>query len=297
VAGTSPATTAAAEAAAASSDAPVGRLEADPGVRFAFSDRALGNVSLAVGPQEDVAAARLRLAAAVGLEDVDLVFMEQVHGAGVAVVGLSDRARGLESRSPAVPGVDALVTTDPDVGLVVMVADCVPVILAVPRRGVAAIHAGRAGVASGIVGATVAVLAEEAGAAPADAVARIGPAVGGCCYEVPRALQVEVAASARAASATTRWGTPSLDLPAAVEEQLRAAGVRDVERVGGCTVCQAATSFSHRASTNAGAPEGRQAGVVRMGARSASGASAGPGAARMGARPPESADRRSLDSR
>jgi polyphenol oxidase len=258
----------------------------DPAVT-AFSGRAEGNLSLVVpapdGRRSEVLAARERLAALVGLEAPDLVVMEQVHGPGVAVVGLADRARGLDDHARAVPDVDALVTTDPDVGLVVMVADCVPVLLAAPRRGVAAVHAGRAGVQSGVVGAAVGTLVEQAGVAPDAISALIGPAVGGCCYEVPRALQIEVLSVAPAARAETRWGTPSLDLPAAVSQQLRAAGVASVERVGGCTMCESGTWFSHRATTNGDAAPGRQAGVVRMGARSASGASAGPGGVEGGA--------------
>jgi polyphenol oxidase len=259
------------------------RLSPRPGVRMAFSGRGEGNLSGSVGPQEEVAAARGRLAGLVDLEAADLVVMEQVHGPGVAVVGLGDVGRGAVPGSAPVPGVDALVTADPDVGLVVLVADCVPLLLAAPG-GVAAVHAGRAGVASGIVGAAVTVLADVAGAAPADLAAVVGPAIGGCCYEVPRELQVDVAARVRAASATTTWGTPSLDLPAAVDEQLRAAGVVDVAAVGGCTRCEAGTWFSHRATTGHGAAEGRQAGIVRRGAR-------------MDAPPQRSTAAASLDSR
>jgi YfiH family protein len=206
----------------------------------------------------------------VGLEAADLVFMEQVHGPAVAVVGLSDAGRGLTDHARAVPGVDALVTTDPDVGLVVMVADCVPVLLAVAGRGVAAVHAGRAGVTAGVVGAAVAILAAEAGAEPRAVLAVIGPAVGPCCYEVPADLRREVVVAAPAAGGTTSWGTPSLDLPAAVVQQLVAAGAGAVRDIGGCTRCDT-TWFSHRATTapppgERPAPAGRQAGVIRMGA-------------------------------
>jgi polyphenol oxidase len=253
--------------AAVAAASPVRRtLAADPGVRFAFTGAAEGNLSLLVGDADP--GARDRAAALVDLEAVDLVFMEQVHGPGVAVVGLSDAGRGLDDHARAVPEVDALVTTDPDVGLVVLVADCVPVLLAVPRRGVAAVHAGRAGVASGIIGAGVHVLTEQTGARPGDVHAVLGPAIGGCCYEVPAELQLEVALRAPAARARTSWGTPSLDLPAAVVEQLRAAGVMDVDRVAGCTRCGSGTWFSHRAATDAESAPGRQAGVVRLGARS-----------------------------
>lgn len=227
----------------------------------AFSGRGTGTVSLLVG-EGDPLSGRRDLLAHVGATPEDAVYMEQVHGAGVAVVGGSERGRGARDHSDALPGVDALVTTQAGVALVVMVADCVPVLLAVPDRGVAAVHAGRRGVESGVVGAAVAALALETGAAPADVVAVLGPAIGGCCYEVPAELALQVAAVVPGASARTRWGTPALDLPRAVASQLAAAGVTRVSPPPACTRCDAQDWFSHRATTNDDAPAGRQAGAI-----------------------------------
>lgn len=164
--------------------------------------------------------------------------MVQVHGADVGVVDAATPP-GAELR-----GVDALVTGEPDRVLAVAAADCVPVLLAA-ERGVAAVHAGRRGVAAGVVGAALAAL-------PGPAVrAAVGPAIGGCCYEVPAAMQADVLAHVHpAAASTTTWGTPSLDLPAAVVADLVAAGV-DTVRVGGCTRCEPGW-FSHRADPGAG---------------------------------------------
>ena len=57
----------------------------------------------------------------------------------------------------------------------------------------------------------------------------------GACYEVPEEMRDEVAAVVPAAWATTRWGTPALDLGAGVRAQLDRAGVATVHDVGGCT--------------------------------------------------------------
>ncbi|HVM00255.1 MAG TPA: peptidoglycan editing factor PgeF [Egibacteraceae bacterium] len=227
----------------------------DPAARLAFTDRGVGNVSLAVGGG-DAAAARERVAALVGLRADDAVYMEQTHGAGVAVVGPDDRGRGLRRRSDAVAGADAIVTRAPDVALVVLVADCVPVLLVDPGRAVAAVHAGRRGVATGVVGASVAVMTD----APERVVAVVGPAIGGCCYELPREVVDAVAEVVPTARTETRRGTPALDLPAAVREQLAVAGVATVRTYGACTRCHPQRWFSHRGD----APEtaGRQAGVV-----------------------------------
>lgn len=229
------------------------RLPEDPASRVAFSDRALGNVSAAVGGG-DVTSSRQRLAGLVGLEIGDMVFMGQVHGARVAVVGQDDRGCGVDR--PAVAGTDALVTRDADVGLAVLVADCVPLLLVDPGQAVAAVHAGRRGVAGGIVGVSVATLT----ATPERVVAVLGPAIGGCCYEVPETLADEVAEAVPAARARTRWGAPALDLPAAVTSQLAEVGVRHVRHAGACTRCQRDRWFSHRGDDEG--ERGRQAGVV-----------------------------------
>jgi YfiH family protein len=187
-----------------------------------------------------------------------LLFMRQVHGARVATVG-QDAARGwfrhgeLDAAAEqeqlardgelVSPEADAMVTDVPGLALVVLVADCVPVVLTGPGAvGVA--HAGRAGLAAGVVPATVAALG-ALGAAPRDLRAEIGPSVCGRCYEVPAAMRAEVDALVPGTAATTRSGAPALDLRAGVLAQLRAAGVREVSVHDRCTMEDAAL-FSHR---------------------------------------------------
>jgi len=238
----------------------------DPAVGLAFSDRRHGNMSLVVagrgGSQRSphVVAARAGFLAVVGATPADAVFMEQVHAGRVVRVTGADRGRGVTDHDQAVPGCDALVTSEPGVALVVLVADCVPLLLVDPGGAVAAVHAGRGGVVAGIVAAAM----DALGAVRrSDVLAVLGPAIGGCCYEVPPAMADAVARLVPAARATTAWGTSALDLPAAVDAQLAAAGVERVRREGGCTRCSSDRWFSHRATREGARPEGRQAAVVR----------------------------------
>ena len=107
-----------------------------------------------------------------------------------------------------------------------LVADCVPVLLADPEAGVvAAVHAGRRGLVAGVVEAAVAAMVEQ-GASVERIRAAIGPAIAGQSYEVPAELQDEVAAVVPQTRATTSWGTPALDLPAGVAAVLRGRGRR-----------------------------------------------------------------------
>lgn len=232
------------------------RLPEDPAARLAFSDRAAGNMSLLVGDRGDAPAARARLAAMVGLPADRTVFMEQVHGAGVGVVGTEHRGRGAQRAQDAVAGVDVLVTREVDLALVVLVADCVPVLLVDPGRAVAAAHAGRRGIVDGVVAACV----QAVGDHPGRLQAVVGPSIGACCYEVPDELAEAVVEQLPVARARTRWGTAALDLRAAVVHQLEVAGVGAVRTVGSCTMCHGERWFSHRG--DAPAERGRQAGIV-----------------------------------
>lgn len=215
--------------------------------RFAFTDRHGGhsappydelNLGGHVGDEpEAVTANRRSLAEAIGLDADDVVYMNQVHGADVAVI---DGPR--DELASAARVVDALVTTTPERALAVLVADCVPVLLADPEAGVAGVaHAGRAGLVAGVVPAVIRTM-RDLGARKLTAA--VGPAVCGRCYEVPDAMRAEVSAVVPETWAVTRAGTAGLDLPAGVVAQLRAAGA-EIESIGGCTV-EDPVSFSYR---------------------------------------------------
>ena len=177
-----------------------------------------------------------------GVPPDHLVFMQQVHGTGVAVVD------GPMSAGHPPPEADALVTSRPGLALVVLVADCAPVLLTGTRddgTGVVGVaHAGRRGMAGGIVAATLAAMADQ-GVDPVGIAALVGPTICGRCYEVPESLQAEVADIEPAARSTSRSGTPALDVRAGVVAQLRAAGVTSVDVDPTCTA-ESASLYSHR---------------------------------------------------
>ncbi len=195
------------------------------------------------------------VATGLGLEPDRMVRMSQKHGDQVATV---------TSRPAEIPIADGLVTTTPDLGLLVRVADCVPVVLADADAGVVGVaHAGRPGLTAGIVASTVAGL-RAAGAD--DIVAWLGPRVCGRCYEVPENMRAEVAAEVPAAWATTSWGTPAVDVGAGVASQLRDLGVEVVDLMATSDPADWCTRentdlFSYRRQ---GQRSGRLGGVVRV---------------------------------
>lgn len=224
------------------------------GAHFAFTDRWGGvsaapfdelNLGGAVG--DDPAAVRAnreRAAVSLGLDPADVVWMNQVHGRDVAVVDGP-------WRSSEVPAVDGVVTARRGLALAVLTADCTPVLLADPVAGIAgAAHAGRPGLVAGVVPATVEKMI-ALGADPARIVARTGPAVCGLCYEVPEEMRAEVAAVVPEAWATTRRGTPAVDVAAGVRAQLARLGVMMSGQSHICTL-ESADHFSYRRERTTG---------------------------------------------
>jgi polyphenol oxidase len=186
-----------------------------------------------------------------------LAQLSQVHGNAVAVVGAAGPGHDVHGHLHAVG--DALVTAQPGVSLMVRAADCVPVLFGDEAGAVVgAAHCGRPGLVAGIVPTTVAAL-RDLGATRVTA--WVGPSVCGRCYEVPQAMQDDVAAIEPASRATTSWGTPSLDVAAGVRAQLERDGVHVVD-LSRCTR-ESPDLFSYRRD---GVRSGRQAGIIRIAA-------------------------------
>ncbi|MFJ8359670.1 peptidoglycan editing factor PgeF [Streptomyces sp. NPDC093984] len=232
----------------------IGQRDTLSGAHFAFTDRWGGvsaapyeelNLGGAVGDDPEAVRTNRELAAkSLGLDPARVVWMNQVHGADVAVV---DAPWG-ENR---VPEVDAIVTARRGLALAVLTADCTPVLLADPVAGiVAAAHAGRPGMVAGVVPAAVRAMM-ELGADPSRIAARTGPAVCGRCYEVPEAMRAEVSAVEPAAHAETSWGTPAVDVTAGVHAQLDRLGVRDRAQSPVCTL-ESHDHFSYRRDRRTG---------------------------------------------
>lgn len=229
-------------------------VELDDGVAAWFTGREPGAAEPAVGRAgnlshrrphrpDDLAATRAAVGERTVTDPMAWHMMQQVHGRSVAVV-TDTTPRGAELRE-----VDAVVTREPDRPLAVSTADCVPVLFA-SSDVVAAAHAGRRGTVAGVVPATIDAM-RRLGTSTTRLTAVIGPAIRRCCYEVPVEMRDDVASRIPDAGARTSWGSPSLDLPAAIHAQLARAGIADVRDLGACTRCDPRW-FSHRRDADAG---------------------------------------------
>ena len=179
--------------------------------------------------------------------------MRQVHGDGVAVVTAATPV-GAELRD-----VDAVVTDVPGRPLVVLAADCLPILIA-GSRAVAAVHAGWRGLVADVVGRALDRLV-TLGEDPARLEVGVGPAIGACCYVVGPEVAAPLGTIAPEAVVAREGGRPHVDLVAALRARLAARGVAPPRLVGPCARCGPGAWFSHRADPAAG----RQAGLVVLG--------------------------------
>jgi YfiH family protein len=178
-----------------------------------------------------------------------LVGVHQVHGTKIVPVHTGIGV------TPAYMEGDGLVTQAPGLGLLIKAADCVPVMLGDAAAGVvAAAHAGRVGLLAGVLPAAVAALRQRGAQ---QITAWIGPHVCGLCYEVPADMAEAAWRQLPATQATSRRGTPAIDLGAGAAAQLQDLGCH-VVRLDPCTV-ESPDLFSYRRDAER---SGRQGGIV-----------------------------------
>ena len=252
-------------------------------LRHGFSTRVGGVSSVYDGEdlnlgftKEDEFAAVLRnrelfLRAVAGSGPAEMVTVRQVHGTRVKDVAAAEAGlRTVDGRGTV--EADGLRTTATGLMLGIMVADCVPVLVADVRlRVVGAFHAGWRGTAAGMVEQGIAGMMSEYGSRPEDMVGAVGPSIGGCCYTVGEEVRETFAGRFGYTEKLFRAEADGthLDLAEANRRQLVGAGLR-VEKVavlGECTACTRLENgrrryFSHRAEKGI---TGRAMGMIGVG--------------------------------
>jgi len=204
------------------------------------------NLGDAVGdaPQA-VAANRAAFARAIGAAPV---WLRQVHGTRLLRVGRADAGRAAPLEA------DASLTTEPGVACTVQVADCLPLLFADRRaRAVAAAHAGWRGLAGGIAEVALHALCDAASCEPGEVRVWLGACIGPRRFEVGADVLEAFGADPRqthharfVARGPTHPGKWLADLAGLAGDRLAAAGARDVDGGGRCTVGDASRFFSFR---------------------------------------------------
>ena len=228
-----------------------------PGFACAFTNRRGGesqgafqslNLKFPVTPQDELNGEtkvwnnRQSVCSHLGLSTERLVACQQVHGKGVYTVHEQDAGRGAQTHEGGIPETDGLLTTALNLPLLIMVADCYPVVLVDPvQRVVSAVHSGWRGTQQGIVLEALEIMVKEHHSNPSDIRCAIGTGVDFNSFEVGAEVvdafggQIDLSHPDRVQAVGQKF---RLNLPGILHDQLCSAGViaEHIEVIGGDTL-------------------------------------------------------------
>ena len=196
------------------------------------------------------------LAKKLGYKTRTLVHMKQIHSSLVKKINSNDNFN-----NP--PKCDALITDRVDTPLMVMVADCAPILFYDDVKKVIAVaHAGRQGTFLNIIQNVVNSFKNEFNSNTNDIIVSIGTSIGSCCYEVGQKIINEAKELGLEYAMTKRENSFYLNIRKILKTQLRNAGIKEenIEVSSECTCCQNEKYFSYRAD----GVTGRFCGVIEL---------------------------------
>ncbi|HEY3011514.1 MAG TPA: polyphenol oxidase family protein [Gemmatimonadales bacterium] len=201
-----------------------------------------------------------------------LAFRREMSGFGA--IALGNQAHGVELMTLdsargwiQVEAIDGWITTTPGILLTITIADCIPVYLVAPGRGVGLLHAGWRGTAGGILECGVERLESTTGCSPSEFSMHCGVGICGDCYEVGSEVMTGCGVSV---SGPGPW---HLDLRSRLMEQARELGLAQVTSSAWCSSHDRPNFYSHRAS---GGADGRMVAYIGIAAGQAGGGGASP---------------------
>ena len=219
-------------------------------IKYFFSDTNDGNLAYHVLDfKENVDKNREKLALKWGYNNQDLVYMNQTHGNTVVIVD--------ENSPKIIEDCDAIITNAKNLPLMVMVADCIPILLFDEKVGViAAIHAGRNSTFLEIAKKTADIFIEKFSSKPENISAILGSSIQKCCYEV----NGELANIVKNSFGKEFVKQNHIDLQGINKKQLNSLGIKNIEISTICTKCSDKPYFSYRKDKKTG----RFAGIIEL---------------------------------
>ena len=211
------------------------------------------NLGFHVGDNPEIALKnRERLAEAIGIPLDNFTTARQVHDSHVAVITEELKGRGSFNFDTAISATDAMVTDTPNICLMVLQADCVPLLFFdLKKKVIGVAHAGWRGTVLLVAQNTVKVLKEKFNCSADDILVGIGPSIGPCCYEVGPEVVIQIDKAfhyKREYIHQTPDGKRYFNLWEANKMQLVQAGIpeKNIEIARICTYCNHTVFFSYR---------------------------------------------------
>ena len=207
------------------------------------STKSDGNIAYHVGDNPtNVDTNRAKLAQKYGYDSNKLIFMNQTH---------SNRVEIVDSKSTNPIDSDGVITNVPNLPIMVMVADCIPISIYDPiQNAIGVVHAGRNGTFLKILSNAIEKMQEVYKSDPQDILIEFGPSIGQCCYEVDDTL-----ASICINSFGKQYVSKNhIDLVSINIDQATTLGVlkENITTNSVCTKCGEADYFSYRENSSCG---------------------------------------------
>lgn len=222
-----------------------------------FTTKKNGNLAFHVGDdKESVVQNHIRLANEMNYNINTLVHMKQIHSNLAKVIDKNDNFK-----NP--PTCDALITDKKNTPLMVMVADCSPILFYDPKRQVIAVaHAGRAGAFHNIVKNVCDSFRDEFDSKMEDILVTVGSSIKECCYEVGEEIYTQAKELKLEYAILKRHNSYYLNIESILHRQLLEAGIKElnIEFSDDCSCCRTDTYYSYRAEKITG----RFAGIISL---------------------------------
>ncbi|MEK7434753.1 MAG: peptidoglycan editing factor PgeF [Cyanobacteriota bacterium] len=130
---------------------------------------------------------RKKLGKVLDINIENAVLAQQVHGKNVHQVLESDKSKGFFDHNTAIPETDALITNIPDIPIMLLFADCLPLLMADKKtKTIAVIHAGWKGTEQEIAKETINKMINNYNSKLEDIYVAIGIGIGTCCFEIQK---------------------------------------------------------------------------------------------------------------
>jgi polyphenol oxidase len=215
-------------------------------LKHAITTRKSGNIAFHVNDKlANVEQNHTQLSHDIGYDKERLVYMNQVHGSNVEIIN---------EVPTSVPTCDAMLTNKKNIPLMVMVADCIPLIVYDPtQKVIGVIHAGRAGLIDEVILRTIESMEREYNSKSEEILVGVGPSITAMCYEIGSDLATHL---------MTHYGDfifrkedkYYFDAPSLAYDQLRIAGVHvdHIEHFNICNHCHTNEFYSYRQDNSTG---------------------------------------------
>jgi len=222
-----------------------------------FTTKKNGNLAFHVDDNpRHVEANHINLAKTLGYKKRSLIHMKQIHSNIVKNANC-----GSHFHMPK--ECDALITNRKNTPLMVMVADCSPILFYDKKlQAIAVAHAGRQGAFKNIVKNTLSRMEKDFNSEAQNIYVSIGASIGSCCYEVGKEIYDEAKEIGLEYSLDKHENSYYLNISKILEKQLLACGIKEenIEISKECTCCLNDKYYSYRAQ----AKNGRFAGIIML---------------------------------